>query len=319
MTPGIYDLRFMICDFAEAHGVSLHNSQLPILSSLWSAAWPAGLIMLGLGLMFAIVLLIASERLKVQLDPQVEQIYQVLPHVECGACGFAGCGQYAPAVKSDPQLLGKCAPGGPDVAAKIAGILNLQISDSGPPLRPIVRCRAHTADRTYYASYEGIPSCTAANALTNAQACKFGCLGFGDCVRACKFGALRVSDGLSTVNYKKCTGCGACSKTCPRGLIAMVPFRHDPMMTVGCSSRESGKVTRTMCQVGCIACGLCTKQSDIFKLEDNLARLDYAKYEPSGQIEAAYNKCPTGVIVYRGKSAPEPREPKARQKAASQA
>jgi electron transport complex protein RnfB len=297
-----------------ASATSNHQSSI-ILHQLWSSAWPAGLTMLGLGFGFAVVLLIASERLKVRLDPQVEQIYQVLPHVECGACGFAGCGQYAPAVRSDPQLLGKCAPGGADVAARVATILNIQISDPGAPQRPIVRCRAHTDERTRYADYQGIPSCTAANALTNAQACKFGCLGFGDCVRACKFGALRVVDGLSTVNYHKCTGCGACSKTCPRGLIVMVPFRHDPMMTVGCSSRENGKTTRTMCQVGCIACGLCAKQTDAFTIEDNLARLDYTRYDPSPQAEAACAKCPTGAIVYRGQSAPAPRPPKPRQPA----
>ena len=97
----------------------------------------------------------------------------------------------------------------------------------------------------------------------------------------------------------------------------MVPFAHEPMMVVACSSRENGKSTRAFCQVGCIGCGLCAKQSDAFKVEDNLARLDFAKYEPSGQTEAAYNKCPTGAIVYRGKSAPAPREPKAKQPAAS--
>jgi ferredoxin len=64
-----------------------------------------------------------------------------------------------------------------------------------------------------------------------------------------------------------------------------------------------------MCQVGCIACGLCTKQSDIFKLEDNLARLDYVRYDPSPHTEAAYAKCPTGTLVYRGKTAPAPRPP----------
>jgi len=286
---------------------------------LWNSAWPAGLIMLGLGGAFAVVLLIASIKLRVEQDPQVEQIYQVLPHVECGACGFAGCGQYAPAVKNDPTLLGKCAPGGAAVAAKIAEILNIQMSDQGAPLRPIVRCRAHTSDRTHYATYSGIAQCTAANAAAPAQACKFGCLGFGDCVRACKFNALHIIDGLATVDYAKCTGCAACSKACPRNLIAMVPFKHDPMMTVACSSRENGKNTRAFCQVGCIGCGLCVKQSDAFVVEDNLARLDYARYEPSGQNEAAYNKCPTGVIVYRGKSAPAPREPKAKQAPATSA
>jgi len=317
MSAMIYDLPFTIYDFAGASSSLLHNHQLPIIGGLWSSVWPAGLIMLGLGLAFAIVLLIASERLKVATDPQVEQIHAVLPHVECGACGFAGCGQYAPAVRDDPQLLGKCAPGGPDVTAKIAAILNIQISDHGPPLRPIVHCRAHTGDRTFHGRYRGIPSCTAANALANTQACKFGCLGFGDCTRACKFHALHVVDGLTTVDYSKCTGCAACSKTCPRSLIQMVPFSHENMMVVACNSRESGKATREFCQVGCIACGLCVKQSDAFKVEDNLARLDFAKYEPSGQTEAASNKCPTGVIVYRGKTAPAPRPPKVKQSAAS--
>ena len=137
---------------------------------LWSSAWPAGLTMLGLGGGFAVALLIASEKLKVEVDPNVEQVYQVLPHLDCGACGFAGCVRYAKALLADAELIGKCAPGGPETAAKIADMLNLQISDSGPQKRPIVHCRAHAGDKTMYAKYEGIQSCTAANALANAQA-----------------------------------------------------------------------------------------------------------------------------------------------------
>jgi ferredoxin len=47
---------------------------------------------------------------------------------------------------------------------------------------------------------------------------------------------------------------------------------------------------------------LCAKQADIFTVEDNLARLDYTKYQPSEQTETAMNKCPTKVIIFRGKS-----------------
>jgi ferredoxin len=65
-----------------------------------------------------------------------------------------------------------------------------------------------------------------------------------------------------------------------------------------------------MCKVGCIGCGLCAKQSDLFKVQDNLARIDYGKYEPTDQTEAAMNKCPTKVITYRGKFALEPQQPK---------
>jgi len=264
----------------------------------------AGVTTLGLGGAFALVLLIASEKLKVEVDPKIEEVHKALPQIDCGACGFAGCSSYAKAVVNQPDLIGRCAPGGAATAEAIAAILNLQVSGGGHPQRPIVHCNAHTGDKTFYARYEGIPSCTAANALPNVQACKFGCLGFGDCVDACKFGALRIVDGLATVDYDKCTGCTACSKACPRNLIEMVPFSHDPIMTVACRSKETGKVTRQMCKVGCIGCGLCAKQSDLFTVEDNFARIDYGKYTPSEQTEAAMNKCPTKVIVYRGRKAP---------------
>ncbi len=283
---------------------------LASIAELWNSTWPAGVTMLGLGSGFAIVLLIASEKLKVEVDPKIEQIHEALPNLDCGACGFAGCGQYAKAVLNEPELIGKCSPGGAKTSEAIAGILNLQISDSGPMKRPIVHCRSHEKDKVYYAEYQGIPSCTAANALANVQACKFGCLGFGDCVAACKFDALHIVDGLAVIDYEKCTGCTACSRACPRNLIEMVPFSQENMMTVACRNRETGKATRGMCKVGCIGCSLCVKQSDLFGVEDNLARLDYGKYQPSEQTGTAMEKCPTGVIVYRGKGAPKDREPK---------
>ena len=282
---------------------------------LWSRAWPAGVTMLALGGSFAVALLIASEKLKVKVDPKVGQIQEALPHLDCGACGFAGCGQYAKAILENPELLGKCAPGGPETSGKIAEILSLQISDSGAPKRPIVHCRAHADDKTYYGKYQGIPTCTAANTLPNVQACKFGCLGFGDCGSACKFDALGIVDGLAIVDYEKCTGCGACSKACSRNLIEMVPFGCENMMTVACSSKEAGKTTRQMCKVGCIGCGICAKQTEQFRVEDNLARLDYEKYQPTEQTETALNKCPTKVIIYVGKTAPAAKQ--APQKAVS--
>jgi Na+-translocating ferredoxin:NAD+ oxidoreductase subunit B len=262
----------------------------------------AGLAMLGLGAVFAIVLLIASQKLKVTVEPKIAELRNALPGRNCGACGFAGCDQYATAILADPSLLGRCSLGGPPTSARLAEIMNIKNSDTGPYKRPIVHCRAGRGDKTFFAGYSGISSCLAANAMPNVQACAFGCLGYGDCVAACKFDALHIVDGLATVNYEKCTGCTACSKACPRNLIEMVPFAYDDMMTVACRSRENGKNTRAFCKVGCIGCGLCAKQSDIFTVKDNLARLDYIKYQPNEKNEAAMNKCPTKVIIYRGKT-----------------
>ncbi|MBL7107162.1 MAG: RnfABCDGE type electron transport complex subunit B, partial [Phycisphaerae bacterium] len=242
------------------------------LGQLWNSAWPAGVTVLALGIVFAVILLIASEKLKVKVDPKVAQIHAALPNIDCGACGYAGCASYAKAVSQNPELIGKCSPGGQKVAQAIGEILNLQVSESGAPKRPIIHCRAKKEDKTYLAKYKGIPTCIAANALANVQACKFGCLGFGDCVGSCKFDALHIIDGLAVVDYHKCTGCGACARACPRNLIEMVPFTQENMITVACSSRENGKTTRSMCKVGCIGCGLCAKLGgEVFAVSDNLA------------------------------------------------
>ena len=55
---------------------------------------------------------------------------------------------YAKAVAADPELIGRCAPGGSNVSAKIGEILSLHVDGAGAPLRPVVHCNAHTDDRT---------------------------------------------------------------------------------------------------------------------------------------------------------------------------
>lgn len=270
------------------------------LVDLIQVSLPAGLVLLGIGAVLSGVLLFAHERLKVEVDPRIDALYQALPHLDCGACGYAGCSSYAKAVLSDPSLIGRCSPGGQTVAQELAKILSIKASGNKNPVRPIVRCNAYRSDKTYYGIYEGIPSCTAANALASAQACRFGCLGLGDCVRACRFGALRIVDGLAVVDYQRCTGCTACSKACPRNLIEMVEFQQSRMMVVACNSKENGKTTRSMCKAGCIGCGLCAKQSDIFVVQDNLARVDYSRYRQDEGTEKAMAKCPSKVIVWRG-------------------
>jgi Na+-translocating ferredoxin:NAD+ oxidoreductase subunit B len=268
-------------------------------------AWPAGLTMVVLGTVFAVILLIASIKLKVELDPQEEAIKGALPGIDCGACGYAGCAAYAKAVHKNPELIGKCTPGGQSVADSIAAILNLEISGSGVAMRPVVHCNAHIEDKKFYAEYAGIKSCTAANALPNVMACKYGCLDFGDCVNACKFDALHIINGLATVDYDKCTGCTACVKACPRELIEMIPFKERQMMIVACRSKELGKDTRGQCDVGCIACKMCNRQSELFTMDGNLAVVDYDKYEDNEALQNAAAKCPTKVIVYRGSPTPQ--------------
>jgi ferredoxin len=103
------------------------------------------------------------------------------------------------------------------------------------------------------------------------------------------------------VDYDKCTGCTACSKACPKNIIEMVPFSEPVMTVVACHSQETGRMTRQMCKVGCIGCGLCKKNSDIFEVSNNLASINYTQYKVDEGVETAIAKCPTKVIRRVGK------------------
>ena len=87
--------------------------------------------------------------------------------------------------------------------------------------------------------------------------CKFGCLGYGSCVKACKYGAMKVVNGVAHVDEDLCVGCMACANVCPRHLI--VPVEPDRNVVIACASLAKGAVTTRGCTVGCIGCGLCKK------------------------------------------------------------
>ena len=59
----------------------------------------------GLGVLFGLVLAVASKVFHVEEDPRIAQIQGCLNGANCGACGYAGCGAYAEAiVKNDAQI-----------------------------------------------------------------------------------------------------------------------------------------------------------------------------------------------------------------------
>ena len=60
----------------------------------------AMLTMVGLGALFALILAIANQRLKVEEDPRVEELAGKLPGLNCGACGFPSCHEFAKTVVS---------------------------------------------------------------------------------------------------------------------------------------------------------------------------------------------------------------------------
>ncbi len=249
----------------------------------------------------------ANKAFHVEVDPRVEKVLAALPGANCGGCGFVGCASYAEAVVQQGVAADKCPVGGESCALALADIMGLALGVRFP-FRPVIHCRATFKERLHRKPYEGEPSCSAANLVAGVQGCTYGCLGMGDCVRSCAFDAIHVRDGLATVDYEKCTGCGACARVCPRNIITMVPFKRSRMLVVGCSNQDMGRDVKEVCTIGCIGCKACQKRSgDRIKMANNLPVIDYDTYDPEtvDATQVAVEKCPVKNLIFVGKPTPK--------------
>ena len=107
--------------------------------------------------------------------------------------------------------------------------------------------------------------------------------------------SIKVQNGCAVVNADLCTACSVCVKTCPKGIIQMLPIKKKA--TVACSNRDKGAQARKVCKAACIACGKCqrTCESGAITVENNLAVIDPEKCNACGKCVEA---CPTHCIVF---------------------
>ena len=247
----------------------------------------------GMGLLFGILLGIASKVFYVRKDERIEKVLACLPGANCGGCGCAGCSDLAAKIVSGDAAVNACPVNSNENYEKIAQVMGVS-ADESEPMCAVVKCRgaAGIAEDRYI--YEGIDDCHAANRLGGGyKFCRFACLGLGSCVKVCKFGAIEVKDGVAVVNSDKCTACGQCIKECPKNVIGIIPKRAADI--VKCNSEEKGVNVTKICRAGCIGCGLCAKvcPKDAIKIENNLAVIDYSLCDGCGECAL---KCPRGSI-----------------------
>ena len=257
----------------------------------------------GLGLVFGLVLAAASKVFYVKTDPRLDRLNECLPGANCGGCGYAGCGGYAEAVLNGEAEIGKCASGGNECAQAMGEIMGIKVGEVARKVA-LVRCSGHRKvdaegkqqGARMKGEYEGFHDCLAASKIggNGPLACKFGCLGFGNCVKACKYGAIEVVDGVAKVDNEKCVGCMSCAAVCPRNLI--IPVDYDKHVVIACASQAKGAVTVRGCSQGCIGCGLCTKicPHDAIHVDKNLAVIDFSKCTSCGLCAAV---CPKKLIA----------------------
>ena len=247
------------------------------------------------GLLGSVILVLAAKFMAVEEDPRIGEVTSCLPGANCGACGYAGCADYAKAIVEGGAPVNKCVPGGAKAAADVAAVMGVEAGATAA-VRATVRCQGKPGVCTQIFDYHGVSSCAAAAALYGGpKACAYGCLGLGDCVKACKFDAIHVVDGIAHVDPEKCTGCGACAAACPKSVIEMASDM-DSKPLVLCHNTEKGPVVMKECQTGCIGCMKCQKTcpSEAIKVTNFLASIDYSKCTGCGQCVEV---CPKHVIV----------------------
>lgn len=269
------------------------------------------ILVVAIGLLSGVMLTVASKVMYVPVDERVLLIREALPGANCGACGYAGCDDYAEALAADPTVpTNACPPGGETTAMELADILGIEYAGAVKKFA-IVKCAGTSENTSNVMDYQGWQSCAGSKSFYRGRGwCDNGCLALGDCERVCEYDAIRMENGVAVIDKDKCIGCGVCVKACPNNLIDVVYDRT--RVYVSCMTDKPAKYTRDVCEVGCIACGLCVKacKFDAITIENNHAVIDYEKCKNCGLCAKA---CPRDTIIVL------PKPPKAAKKPVAKA
>lgn len=151
---------------------------------------------------FGAVLGFAAVKYKVEGDPIVDQIDEILPQTQCGQCGFPGCRPYAEAI-SKGEDINKCPPGGHTTIQELASLLDMPAPDLD--------------------AEHGEESEVRKVAIIREDEC----IGCTKCIQACPVDAiLGAAKQMHTVIASECTGCDLCVEPCPVDCIDMLPVEE---------------------------------------------------------------------------------------------
>ncbi len=266
-----------------------------ILAFSFSGIVTAGAVVGITGLIIGVLLGIAAKIFSVPVDEKEIRVRELLPGNNCGGCGYAGCDALANAIANGEAPVSGCPVASSDIHAQIGEVMGVAAEEKERNVA-FVRCHGSCDKTNIKFHYHGIKDCRKMEHIPgqSEKICRYGCMGYGSCVRVCEFDAIHIVDGIAVVDKEKCVACGKCVTECPQNLIEMVPVSAD--YKVKCASHDKGKDVNAGCSVGCIACKLCVKacEVDAITVEDNLAHIDYSKCTRCGKCAEV---CPRKIIL----------------------
>ena len=249
----------------------------------------------GVGILVGILLGRASKVFHVEENETEKAVREVLPGNNCGACGYPGCDGLAKAIAEGQAPTNACPVGGAPVAEKVAAIVGGGAEQPTERNVALVHCKGDCDKAQDAYAYVGPEVCSIAVNAPNSgpKACRFGCLGYGECVSVCEFGAISLQDGIAVIDPEKCVACGKCVATCPRHLISLVP--ESKAHHIMCNSQEKGVEVKKACTVGFLGCTMCVKQcpKEAIEMKGNLPVINYGKCVNCGLCA---KKCPAKSI-----------------------
>ena len=140
----------------------------------------------------------ASVKFRVEGNPIVEQINQILPQTQCGQCGHPGCKPYAEGI-ANGEPINRCPPGGEAGIKALANLLDVEVIELDE-------------------------SCGEESPARVAFIIEDECIGCTKCIQVCPVDAIvGASKQMHTVITSECTGCDLCVPPCPVDCIEM-PF-----------------------------------------------------------------------------------------------
>ena len=250
-------------------------------------------VVVAVGLLFGILLALFVHLFGVEEDEKAKKIREALPGINCGACGFKGCNDYAEALAKGQAKPNLCIPGAEAAAKALGEILGVEVE--GPKdVVAFVHCNGDCNAASDKAVYAGIETCKAcAMSYGGPKSCVYGCLGCGDCAKVCVSHAISIENGIAKVDTSLCVGCGLCAQECPKKIISMIP--QEAATVVYCSSHDKGADARKFCKNACIGCKKCEKAcpEQAIAVVNNCAVIDYTKCTGCGLCAEA---CPTGCV-----------------------